>query len=180
MSEKKKMKKAFVSIDPGLSGWGYAIFSAEGADLNRVQPPLEAGSVTPPSKVNKLPDIKLGQRLGHYWDDLNERLEAWTTNYNLQGGVVEWPEFFGTSAKGHTAASKGDLTKLTCSAAGIVFALASYGLPCQPIGVRKWKGQLSKDLVIHRIQKILPDFETESHAWDAVGLGLHFKKVAFK
>jgi len=177
---KRKKQKAFLSVDPGLSGWGYAVFSAEEDDFYEVQPPLEAGSVTPPRKVNKLPDQQLGKRLGFYWSDLTDRVGNWSSTYDLQGGVLEWPEFFGTSAKGHTAASRGDLTKLVSSASGVVFCLASHGLECQPIGVRKWKGQLSKELVIHRIQKLLPDFKAESHAWDAVGLGLHFKKVAFK
>lgn len=89
--------------------------------------------------------------------------------------VVEWPRFFG-SAKGRTAADKGDLGKLYLSASSIFCEAIRFGASAELIDVNQWKGQLNKAAVIYHIRRRLEVSDTyfKSHEWDAVGLGLSF------
>ena len=152
------MKKYYLSIDPGLSGTGWAIWN-----LNWHL--LDSGNVY--TNANKLEEkiSDIGNRILVYSNiRYTEIKHVW----------IEYPAVFGGVA-GDMVARKGDVVKLTFLAGYIVGHLeAEFTI----VPVHRWKGQLPKPIVIKRIKKILPfiDFEKiKSHSWDAIGLGLWAK-----
>jgi hypothetical protein len=92
--------------------------------------------------------------------------------------AIEYAEFRSGSVVGHAAAARGNLTDL-CMAAG--YHLGAFGIQmvcCDLIPVSEWKGQLKKEMTTDRIHRVLGKVAAdgtyiESHAADAVGIGLH-------
>ena len=142
-----------ITIDPGLTGTGYAIWDKKW-ELMRY------GILNPPplSWENKAYAIagKISELCG---------------TYGVNEGAIEFPAFF-QSAGGATVAASGALVKLTMLV-GIICGTVDF----KPIlvEVRDWKGQLPKDVIIKRIKRILPNCKAKSHDWDAIGIGLHLK-----
>jgi len=155
-------------IDPGLSGTGYAIWTWE-AGGGRMTPPLTCGVLTAPSKKS--------------WDDrvqwyFIELCELYIHN-KCWGTIVEWPNYRPTMM-GQMVAARGDLGKLfAISTVCLSVGWSNNGFG-SPISVNKWKGQLSKEIVRKRIEKriglvAVDGSKIESHAVDAVGIGLYWK-----
>lgn len=93
--------------------------------------------------------------------------------------VCEWPQSF-TSVGGRAAAGAGSIIKLAFGIGQIAMVTDACEAAFIPVPVAQWKGQLSKAIVIKRIKKKLPAsrieyLEPESHAWDAIGIGLFCK-----
>jgi hypothetical protein len=91
--------------------------------------------------------------------------------------LIEWPKFM-ESGGGQTVARTDSLVKLVACAGRIVQVFRGLGVPVTLVPVADWKGQLPKEVVNKRIVKRLgeaacEDFQT--HAWDAVGVGLWAK-----
>jgi hypothetical protein len=79
------------------------------------------------------------------------------------------------SAKGYAVAASGDLVKLSCLVGMIAGLCKAMGIIIYLVPVAKWKGQLTKEAVIYRIEKILGKCTYEKDEWDAVGIGLWAK-----
>jgi|GEM_PF-5125716 len=155
---------SLLAIDPGLSlGWAY----------------WSAGKKYP----SKCGIIKPHKRFKDFF------LETHSTIHQLGNNIVsklkpkiiacEWPAFF-DSAGGRAAAGSGSVVKLAFGCGQIALMADAFGCEFLPVAVNKWKGQLPKNIVIKRINKILPAsrleyLEPESHMYDAIGIGLHVR-----
>lgn len=149
------LHKNLLAIDPGLSGTGWAFF--EGKTLK------DHGVLTFRDNVE--------------WDERARMYAASIRSLmiHFKGGraYCEYPAFF-ESAAGTMVAKTGDLLKLTFLV-GLMAGMV-YPNPFILVPVHQWKGQLPKEVVNERIKKILGEKTCErikSHAWDAVGIGLH-------
>lgn len=156
-----------LSIDPGLSGTGWAAW--RGTKLLRagvVYPPanpLESltGSDTPDKAAAITQKLLADMRFPSHVDPFQMTI------------YIEMPQHM-TSAKG-IAAQAGAVYKLA-------FFVGYLARAFHPTDVRlvipmEWKGQLPKDVVQRRIIRTLgvntcTKLNIRSHAWDAVGLGL--------
>ncbi len=139
-----------ITIDPGMTGTGWAIW-----DNGRLQ---RYGVITPPKNFK--------------WQDkclcVVKQLRAlgWTME-GRQEAYVEQPALMG-GAKGDVTARSGGLVKLTLLVGMIMNELDAKG-----VEVRDWKGQLPKEVVEKRVRELLPKCKAKSHAIDAVGIGLY-------
>lgn len=91
---------------------------------------------------------------------------------------MEWPEVMG-GAKGHAAAARGDVSRLAYCC-GAIAALCDQLTKIHLIPVTTWKGQLKKEIVTVRLMRLIGDkdkvgFKIETHAWDAIGVGLYVR-----
>lgn len=90
----------------------------------------------------------------------------------------EWPTLHESSEAGRETARSGALVKLAASIGVAIEVCRSHDIKFVPVPVADWKGQMSKVAVENRIRRILgPDAcsNFRTHAWDAVGIGLHMK-----
>jgi len=97
--------------------------------------------------------------------------------------MCEIPAYQGTPSRS-MGWKKGDLQKLTYLVGSIGYACSSMVLGIKPTVIpyyvtvtpAGWKGQLTKEIVIKRIQKRIPDvvekFDPYKDIWDAIGIGL--------
>lgn len=157
-----------ISIDPGVEA-GFAIWQSH---LARPQPSdwflLKAEPLVPPKA------LPWEQRCDIILETLSD-LCTHNGSRVLQI-VCEWP-FYHDTLGGREVAASGALVKLSIVVGMINELGRQLKIPRTFIEVRKWKGQMSKDATIHRIKKRLPleqHSSIKSHAWDAVGIGLHF------
>jgi hypothetical protein len=99
-----------------------------------------------------------------------------TRLYQTELVVCEYPAYFDTVA-GNMVAKKGDLLKLTYLV-GLI-AGRVHPVPFRLVPVNAWKGQLPKEVVIGRLEKLYADTQCagklNSHSYDACGIGLHVK-----
>lgn len=176
-----------VSIDTGFVALGYAIWETDGfmldrrADDDAPEEPVEAGVITVPGRIKKSID-KLDRTSWiavARWitDEFDERVLE-DEDYEVTHIAMEWPEFRGGTAVGHAAATRDDLTKLALCAGVHSLQAWHYGAEAVLVPVSTWKGMLPKDVVERRIKRAIGDCdqygqEFRSHAWDAVGIGLH-------
>lgn len=87
--------------------------------------------------------------------------------------VIELPAYHGSSAAGIAAAAS--IIKLSILVGGLAEHFRNHEIEVALIPVRDWKGQLPKEVVIHRIRQKLGDAnckEFKKDIWDAVGIGL--------
>lgn len=168
----KHRKLHCITIDPGVE-LGYAMWRAplQVRTANLLAAPLAAGVITSDS----------GNDAGwwnHVVDVVNQLALAcyhWTTHRGpIDRAVIEWPQFFKTRA-GLAAANSGSLVKLSCAVGAIAQGIREIVPIIQFVSVPEWKGQLPKEEVIDRIKRVWPDLDCSSHAWDAVGIGLHLQ-----
>ena len=148
--------KPLVAIDPGLNSMGVAYWDTPSSIM--------------PSRtfLIKAPHQKL------FWDRalwICGKLENELTLYDGKGYdlVCEYPSYHG-SIRGWAT---GDLQRLVLLVGVLVgyFRAARWTL----VTPRDWKGQLSKEVVIRRLQKRFGPGATidwEKDVWDAVGIGL--------
>lgn len=146
------------SIDPGLSGTGWAYW------LDGVL--LEVGIVHDKAKDDVLAARCAGiaeQFIGYIGPMRSPDVDVF----------IEMPQAM-ANAKG-IAAQAGAVYKLTF----LVGYLARAVYPCEVTVVQpiEWKGQLPKDVVQRRVERILGvktcrALNIRSHVWDAVGIGL--------
>lgn len=145
-----------ISIDPGLNGTGYAIWSSEWR--------LISHGVLTSSEIDF-------QVKGYA---LVASLEELTQKWKCGSGCIEFPKLF-QSAGGLAVANSGALVKLSWFV-GLVCGQLSF--PLELVEVNDWKGQLPKNVIERRIKRILPGCKAKSHDWDAIGIGL-FKAGRF-
>lgn len=156
-----------LSIDPGLSGTGVAVWAYE--EWEKLVPPVLTKNIYETKGLNHL-----SVRMDSLWENLWKwKLEA-TACAQIEGVMIEQPKDF-DSVKGQAAAKESSIVKLSMLIGYLTCGFVSKGIPVLYVGVNEWKGQLPKDLVKNRLQSTFPDLKCESHSWDAVGIGLNRK-----
>ncbi len=163
----------FISIDPGLGGTGYAIWSRERANV--LETPIVSSSIEAPSEG------PIEMRMN--W--LCVALRKVCSDHKVVEVVIEQPQFM-EGGKGLVAARDGDLVKLSILTGALIGQMwrwengndvaASYGTHLVP--VNQWKGNMSKELTDARVKQRLPKWRNgsgTSHESDAVGIGLYAK-----
>lgn len=163
----------YLSIDPGITGTGWALWNV-GDDWHECRKPWSVGIWNPPGKLA--------------WEDraLWLGLELWKLNFvkeRIDQVWIEYPAFFET-AGGTMVARRGDLLKLTYCVGVLAGVMSHHGKKIYLIPVRSWKGQLPKEVVERRVRRLVGDHAMDgtrfrSHIYDAVGLGL-FAKGCFR
>lgn len=152
-----------VTIDPGLGGTGWALWTSRAM----------------PDAVGVVRDVTKDESLANRCAELSGKLLVALEHENRLVHrpdtyvFLEMPQHM-ANVKG-IAAQAGSVYKLTF----LVGYLAARFCKCQVVVVTpgEWKGQLPKDVVQRRVTRILgwdtvEDLNIQSHAWDAVGLGL--------
>lgn len=163
----------FISIDPGLGGTGYAVWSRERA--SKLEDPIESGSIPAPA------DGALEVRMA--W--ICAAIRHVCSKNSVVELVIEQPQFM-EGGKGLVAARDGDLVVLSMLTGALCGSLwrcengrdvaASYGTHLVPVNV--WKGNMSKEMTEERVRKKLPAYcrtTKTTHESDAIGLGLYAK-----
>lgn len=161
----------FATIDPGLGGTGWAVWSRETAA--DVVAPVASGCILP---------CKLDEQTGWNWErvaaDMAFRMHTYTRGNSCFEYLIELPQLM-DSGVGQIAARSGDLVKLTVIT-GMILGIASVHNAGRIEGVTptKWKGNIDKDETAFRVRRALPNWKPKtntSHEMDAVGLGLWAK-----
>jgi len=153
------MMQTIIAIDPGNDGTGLAVF--KGGELWACETFVMR---------RKYPwDIKLIM----YTKIMRRKLRFYEPD--IVG--LEFPIMM-SSATGQTSARSGALVKLTMLAGAIYYQCRVVCKDTRLITPSKWKGQLKKDVTIKRIKRtidadILEHLSPTTHAWDAIGIGLH-------
>lgn len=89
--------------------------------------------------------------------------------------VIEVPELWTGSAKSQMSAGSGDLFKQSILIGSLFGFVWRQHARAWAITAQQWKGQLSKDAVMRRIYRRLPDLERKGlrdHEADAIGMAL--------
>lgn len=141
-----------ISIDPGIGGSGWAIWDMKWNLLDYGVLELKGGDEFDKLKyiTNNLKDI--------------------CKKTNVKYVYIEYPQVFQTNI-----ALSGALTKLAYGVGVIAGSL--FPRKVELIRVLDWKGNLPKEVVIKRIKQRMPDIKADSHAWDAIGIGLYKKGI---
>ena len=155
-----------LAIDPGTKEFGWALWHST---RRRLRAPdaagvCKAGGAWWQDRVHDLVDYFLG-RIPH-----------------CQLGIVaiEWPHMMSGDA-GTAAAAHGDLEKLAyfCGYLAKMLRDSYPRILVDLVPVREWKGQLKKEITVDRLSQAIGlhdgrGNEIITHAWDAVGVGLHY------
>jgi hypothetical protein len=163
-----KEKVMLLSIDPGLTGTGWAYWLH--GELKEVGV-LKAGGKR---------DWWL--RAADLAEQITELCEEREVGANRSVSVIaEFTEYH-AAATSNMGWRTGDLQRLTFLCGIIAGAILPRSYT--PITTSGWKGQLPKDVAAKRVEKIvgarrcrhlgLPEIKrrSDTHAWDAVGIGL--------
>lgn len=152
-----------LSVDPGVSGTGVALWRGK-TWKKTVCNPVWAENLYPREKGDYV----------HKTNLLLARLETLISETTVTDLWCEMPQFF-DDAGGHMAAKKGDLAKLTFFVGAIAGLCYKRGIRFHPVEPSEWKGQTSKEMVIRKINTVLPqihELKPKSHSYDAIGIGL--------
>lgn len=158
--------KRVAFIDPGFGGTGLAIFNhietRIPATEEKYMPPM------PPiyTGVFKNKFVELDVAATAIADDVKFHVQRLKTTAT----VIEFPGLWSGSAVSQASASKGDLFILAFLVGAIANQLRAQSLFF--ITPQQWKGQMSKDLCIRRINKHFPVYSAKNHEADAVGMAL--------
>lgn len=144
-----------LAIDPGVQA-GWALFEDGTMFKVGVIAPSVGSWAERADKVMNLLSILAGQ-------------------HEVSQIICEWP-FYHETQGGREVAKSGALVKLSVMVGRICQMAADRQIPFSFVEVNTWKGQLPKTAVIHRIKRRLGETACtgiKTHAWDAVGIGLH-------
>jgi Holliday junction resolvasome RuvABC endonuclease subunit len=149
-----------MSVDPGLVS-GYAVWTT-------APHPTQVGIVRAPKQGDYY------ERAFQVTEDLLETMVLW----GVKEVACEMPAFH-QSAGGMVVARSGSLIKLSLLVGCLMGQVQAYGKKFNGVEVAKWKGQLSKQLVAHRVRHTLRGDERcaqwTDHEYDAVGIGLYVR-----
>lgn len=158
-----RIDQPMLAVDPGINlGWA---FWPEGKKY-----PTQCGVIKPHKKFEDF-SVSMHSTI-HQFGKIVLRLKP-------KYVVCEWPQSF-TSVGGRAAAGAGSIIKLAFGIGQVALVAIVCKAKFISVPVAQWKGNLSKQIVIKRIKKRLPEsrieyLEPESHAWDAIGIGLFCK-----
>lgn len=152
---------------------GYAIWDYDSRVWKRREPPVSFGVIKSTKQERWV------FRVQETMTSFTAMLEEFINHTGpVRYAAVEWPQFF-DSAAGHRTARHGDLTKLTYTVGYLTCVMHILRvMTVELVPVNDWKGQLPKSLVTKRIKNILGEEVCkgiDTHAWDAVGIGLYCK-----
>lgn len=157
------MSRKFISIDPGLSGTGVAVWESCGDGEWDLYEACSLALKSQDAYVQKIAAI-LRQH-----DDEVEKV------------FIEEPCLM-SSETGTVAARSGALVKL-CMIAGAIAGVSSLiakgdcnGIKVHMVPVSEWKGTSPKDVTKERVMRALPNKVEKgraSHYYDAIGIGIH-------
>ena len=155
--------KRLISIDPGLGGTGWALWTGS-------KTPDAVGIVRDTAR-DEILSVRCWEMKEKLFKALSSADRGWWRTSSFV--YIEMPQHMG-GRKG-IAAQAGSVYVLTF----LVGYLAARLHPATVITVNpmEWKGQLPKDVVQRRIERTLglkkcKDLNIKTHAWDAVGIGL--------
>ena len=164
---------ALVTIDPGLYSMGWSVWNFD--RMAKREPFVAAGLIRLPNAFRKL---EMEERAAIMADRLDE--QVFGELYQPEALAVEYPAIFGTMGM----KSAKDAMTLMFFVGQIARTGSVRGMSVQTVPVRDWKGQLPKNLVQKRIERIFDKMEQGSKldlvradAWDAVGIGVHLKSI---
>jgi len=153
---KWKTQGSSLFVDPGTAGTGWAFFKR--LTLIKPTPPCETGVIKP--------------RIGDFQAKamaISVEFRAVVHRLRPQIVVAEFPALW-SNAKSKAAAKRGDLFKLSYLIGAL--AVAAGMRPLTLVPPDRWKGQLGKDEVIHRISRSwIGGSRLRDHEGDAVGMG---------
>lgn len=91
--------------------------------------------------------------------------------------IIELPEYWASSI-GLSARESGSIMKLAFLCGGLYYTAFSYVHNVYLISPSSWKGQMSKDIVRHKLEKIFPSRETDlrnmnHNTIDAIGIAYY-------
>lgn len=173
-----KKDRCLVSVDVGMNALGWACWIYD-PPSRKPAPPGRAGVIKVPSKLIR--ETKDGEDWSERFRWLMRAFEeqAWA-EHQPDELALEWPEFRAASAMGHAAAVRDNLTQLAFAAGAhaCMAFMAGHEVAVKLVRVSTWKGMLPKDVVETRIRRAIgceaiDGTRFDSHAWDAVGIGLH-------
>lgn len=167
-----------LSVDVGMNalGWARWVTDLKCPDLSQ---PDTCGVIKVPSRLIR--DTRDGTSWSERFRWLMREFElvAWN-GHQPDAMALEWPEFRPGSAMGHAAAVRDNLTQLAFAAGAhaCMGFLGNHDIKVELVPVSEWKGSLPKQVVENRIRRAIGSRAVdgtrfESHAWDAIGIGLH-------
>ena len=169
----------FITIDPGITGTGWAYFNPKYQQL-----PITYNNVYPAVSLAKedhtVRSTNVVQQLIH---EITTITKASSDGINTV--YIEKPSYMGGAKHytGQVAAQSGSLVKLVFHYGRIWQAFSERNFKIIPIPVSKWKGQLPKDISHIRIKQIMKRLHSrqtkliEDHSLDAVGIGFYLLGV---
>lgn len=177
------IRKYAVAIDPGVVTSGWALFDHNWIKL------VDCGSVVLKGSKTRDPRHVAMDCATNVWNDIRAAVFKWRRAFEdefigLSMCACEFPQVF-TGAAGIAAAGKSDVLNIAFSVGfhAAIAAAVDGEREFVPVPVNQWKGNMSKDLTLHRVKRILNQLghskkiitkcERVSHAADAVGIGLH-------
>lgn len=150
-----------------MSGTGVAIFPAILLKSNKTVLPKATAVLRVPKKSAESNSALF---ICNY---IADRFRQLLLQFSVSLVIIEWPEFWGQSGRSYAASATGDLLWNACLIGTFIRTCNERHLySIQLIPAAKWKGQLTKDAVAKRVQKIT-GAKFPNHACDAVGLGLY-------
>lgn len=161
MRKKLHESGSLLAVDPGIE-FGIAYWAPSRACSNVPMPPTCARVLSPKA----MPWFERVSASVQLFEDMLDKFTPTIV-------VIEWPNFTGL-----VASKKGDLGKLQFIIGAFAQCAHTRGCSVHLAPVTVWKGQLSKETVNRRVVAVLGDPACRtfnSHAWDAVGIGMWFK-----
>lgn len=164
-----------LAIDPGVSlGWA---FWPKGRKY-----PTQCGVIKPQVNLLKMKLLLTSDKDVDFFKKMHSTIhQLGNLVMRLEPKCVacEWPQSF-TSVGGRAASGTGSIIKLAFGVGQIALMADACRAKFIPVSVPQWKGNLSKQIVIKRIEKRLTParleyLEPDSHAFDAIGIGLFYK-----
>jgi Holliday junction resolvasome RuvABC endonuclease subunit len=155
-----------LSLDPGNRGTGWALWDEK--HWKHLVPPVNAGLI----QTHK--HFKHWMQRAYYLGDEFEKLFL---KYDIKEVISEYPQYFHRSSKGQASVESGDIFKLVMLT-GIYSQIAyTYSASFILVFPQEWKGQLPKQVVEARINRLLgKKIERYTvpglHIHDAIGIGL--------
>jgi len=151
--------KTLLSIDPGTRKTGWAIF--------RNSKYLTSGAII--IKDKSLSWLQRNDVVGTRFDNL-------LSSYKINTVVIEEPGLFIMSVKGRAASNSGSILKLTALVHSLRVVARTRGIEVVLMPVRKWKGNVPKEITQRRIKRHLGIDVKQLDESDSVGLGMYYIK----
>ena len=147
-----------LTVDPGVNT-GWAIFNNDPEDVK----PVAFGVL----RITSIREVALRMKLAY-------EFRRHTCRYAIDTMIIEGVRSWGSSSTSSAATASGDLFYLAHLIGNIECAFFSRVKDIRLPSVGEWKGQLPKEVVRKRVERIT-GISPPEHACDAVGIGLWHK-----
>lgn len=164
-----------MTVDAGITGTGLALW-----DENRwglAVPPIAWFVLLPQRKPNPHSHPRWMLKM----ISISEQVALVMREFRPTETYCELPQYF-DSGGGQRTAKTGALVKLSLCVGVMCECSRLHNSKFVPIPVNVWKGQLPKDVVESRARRLVPALnelvpQPNTHAWDAIGIGLYAKGI---